>query len=210
MVPRRTRQLLSRLLRSLEPPSPPRRYFSRARQGPRTESIGAPAARAPRPDPRTSVMCCIEDASAASRSALEFAARMARRRHATGGADLVVVLVCPSPLYFLVDPVVEFGWPGPRAGVEAIVEEVSAYFGPTTRVYEVGGWSQEDIATIAREQGSDTVILSMLEGDAGRLMRWTRRYLVSGLIARTHAVVVDEYDRPFAGNSGTSSPFSPA
>jgi hypothetical protein len=40
----------------------------------------------------------------------------------------------------------------------------------------------------------------MLDDDAGPLKRWNRRSLVSGLIDRTHAVVLDEYESLFAGN----------
>jgi hypothetical protein len=40
--------------------------------------------------------------------------------------------------------------------------------------------------------------LPMLGNDAGRVRRWRRRRLVSGLIARTRAVVIDEYDRSHA------------
>jgi hypothetical protein len=164
-----------------------------------TGSAGASFVGVPGPDPRAPVLCCIEDASASSMSALEFAARMVSRRHNTGGADLAVVIICCSLLVTLPGPALDFGWQGPGAGVEAMIEEVSAHFGLATRVAEIAGWSQEDIATIARERQSDTLILPMLDDDAGPLMRWRRRGLVSGLIARTHAVVVDEYDRPFAG-----------
>ena len=133
-------------------------------------------------------------------SALKFAARIACRRRNRGGADLVVVLVCPSPLFVMVDPAPECEWLGADADVEAMIEEVSAHFGLTLRIDEVAGWSQGEIARIARERGSDVVILPMLDNGAGPLMRWRRRDLVSALVDRTHAVVVDEYDRPLAGH----------
>jgi hypothetical protein len=113
---------------------------------------------------------------------------------------MAVVVVRRRSHVVLVDPVLEFDWRGAGADVKAMIEEVSAHFGLAMRVEEVAGWSQPDIARIARERGSDAVILPMLDDGAGPLTRWRRRDLVSGLIDRTHAVVVDEYDRPFAGN----------
>jgi hypothetical protein len=79
-----------------------------------------------------------------------------------------------------------------------MLEGVSRYFGIVIQVDEVSGWSQAEIARIAHQRGSDTVILPMLGNDAGRVRRWRRRRLVSGLIARTRAVVIDEYDRSHA------------
>jgi hypothetical protein len=79
-----------------------------------------------------------------------------------------------------------------------MLDGVSRYFGTAIQVDEVSGWSQAEIARIAHQWGSDTVILPMLGDGAGRVRRWRRRSLVSGLIARTRAVVIDEYDRPYA------------
>jgi hypothetical protein len=140
-----------------------------------------------------SVLCCIEDASASSMAALEFAASMACRRRSGDGADLVVVLVCRSPCCILVDPVPAFEWLGAGADVKAMIEGVAADFGLAPRVDEIAGWSHGDIARIARERRSKAVILPMLDDGAGPLIRWRRRGLVSGLIDRTQAVVVDEY-----------------
>ena len=133
-------------------------------------------------------------------AALEFAASMACRRRSGDGADLVVVLVCPSPLLVMPDPAPACEWIGAGADVEAMIEEVSAHFGLALRVDEVAGWSQAEIVRIALERGSHVVILPMLDDSAGPLMRWRRRDLVSALVDRTQAVVVDEYDRPFAGH----------
>jgi hypothetical protein len=129
-------------------------------------------------------------------SALGFAAGMACRRDYRGYADLVVVLVHRAPLFVLLDPVLDLEWLGSGADIKAMIEEVSAHSGVAIRVEEVVGWSQPDIARITRERRSDAVVLPMLNDDAGPLERWRRRDLVSGLIARTHAVVVDEYGRP--------------
>jgi hypothetical protein len=149
---------------------------------------------------RALIVCCIEDSSESSMSALMFAARMTRGRSSRGGADLVVVCVSRPPLFVLLDPAVDFRWPGIAADVEAMIAKVSALFGLAIRVDEVGGWSQAEIVSIARARGSDAVILPMLDDDAGPLKRWNRRSLVSGLIDRTHAVVLDEYESLFAGN----------
>jgi hypothetical protein len=70
---------------------------------------------------------------------------------------------------------------------------VAADFGLAPRVDEIAGWSHGDIARIARERRSKAVILPMLDDGAGPLIRWRRRGLVSDLIVRTQAVVVDEY-----------------
>jgi hypothetical protein len=133
-------------------------------------------------------------------SALKFAARAACRGHSRGGADLVVVIVCRLAPFIMVDPVPEFEWLGAGAEVEAMIKEVSARFGLAPRVDEIAGWSHADIIRIARNLGSDIVVLPMLDGD-GPLVAWRRRNLIAGLVDRTHAVVVDEYDRPFAGHS---------
>lgn len=126
-------------------------------------------------------------------AALEFAASMACRRRSGDGADLVVVLVCRSPCCILVDPVPAFEWLGAGADVKAMIEGVAADFGLAPRVDEIAGWSHGDIARIARERRSKAVILPMLDDGAGPLIRWRRRGLVSDLIVRTQAVVVDEY-----------------
>jgi hypothetical protein len=146
------------------------------------------------------VLCCIDDGSASSRSALRFAVGMACGRDNRDDTDLVVVFVHRAPLFVLVDPVLDFGWLGAGADVRAMVDEVSAYSRVAVRYNEVAGWSQPDIARIAAEWGSDAVVLPMLHDDAGPLRRWRRRDLVSGLIARTRAVVMDEYGRPFVSN----------
>jgi hypothetical protein len=223
MLSRWVCQMLSRLLPSFEPPPPPRRYFSRrsfqrrrvmnletqgerqrsypaAAQGPLYRLRGAAIPGVSTPEARTSVLCCIDGTSASSISALEFAARMACKRRNTADVDVVVVLVHPSSFFATVDAALELERPGESADVRAMVEDVSAHFGLTMRVDEVWGWSQPDIARIVRERGSDAVILPILDDDVGHLVRWRRRDLVSGLIDRTHAVVVDEYDRPFVGD----------
>jgi hypothetical protein len=125
---------------------------------------------------------------------------MACGRDNRDDTDLVVVFVHRAPLFVLVDPVLDFGWLGAGADVRAMVDEVSAYSRVAVRYNEVAGWSQPDIARIAAEWGSDAVVLPMLHDDAGPLRRWRRRDLVSGLIARTRAVVMDEYGRPFVSN----------
>jgi hypothetical protein len=112
----------------------------------------------------------------------------------------MVVCVSRPPLFVLLDPAVDLRWPGIAADVEAMIAKVSALFGLAIRVDEVAGWSQAEIASIARARGSDAVILPMLDDDAGPLTRWNRRSLVSGLIDRTHAVVLDEYESLFVGN----------
>ena len=146
------------------------------------------------------MLCCIDDGSPSSRSALRFAVGMACRRDNRDDADLVVVFVHRAPLFAPVDPVLDFEWPGAGADVKAMIDEVSAYSRVAIRYDEVAGWSQPDIARIAAEWGSDAVVLPMLHDDAGPLRRWRRRGLVSGLIARTRAVVMDEYGWPFVGN----------
>jgi hypothetical protein len=113
---------------------------------------------------------------------------------------LVVVFVHRAPLFVLVDPVLDFGWLGAGADVKAMIDEVSAYSRVAIRYDEVAGWSQPDIARIAVEWGSNAVVLPMLHDDAGPLQRWRRRGLVSGLIALTRAVVMDEYGRSFLSN----------
>jgi hypothetical protein len=149
---------------------------------------------------QASVVCCIEDAAASSRLALEFAARLAGR----GNAHLVVVTVGSSSSFFSVEPIVSPEWADGNAGdsvradVKAMIDDMTAYFRIAIRNDEVLGWSQPDIARIARERGSRAVILPMLDNHAGPLTRWKRRILVSGLIARTRAVIIDEYDRPCA------------
>ena len=104
-----------------------------------------------------SVLCCIEDASASSMAALEFAASMACRRRSGDGADLVVVLVCRSPCCILIDPVPALEWLGAGADVKAMIEGVAADFGLAPRVDEIAGWSHGDIARIARERRSKEI-----------------------------------------------------
>jgi hypothetical protein len=145
-------------------------------------------------------MCCIDDVSAASMSALQFAARMASRRRNRGRADLEVILVRTLPLFFIADPVPYFEWPGNDANVEAKSNEVAAQFGLTLRLHKVVGWSRAEIVAIARERGSDVVIVSMPDEGAGPVTRWARRDLVAALVERTQAVIVDEYDRSFVGH----------
>jgi uncharacterized protein CbrC (UPF0167 family) len=147
-----------------------------------------------------SVLCCIDDGSASSRSALRFSVSMAGRRDNRDGTNLVVVFVHRAPLFVVVDPVLDFEWLGAGADVKAMIDEVSAYPRVAIRYDEIAGWSQPDIARIAVAWGSDAVVLPMLHDDAGPLRRWRRRGLVSGLIARTRAVVMDEYGRPFVSN----------
>jgi hypothetical protein len=182
MVRHRARQFRTRLLPGLELSHP----------------LRAPLPGAPGRKVAASVMCCIEDASASSMSALQFAARTASRRRNRVRSDLVVVLVCPSPLVLMADPVPCCDWLGAGADVEAMINEVAVQFGLTPRLHEVAGWSRADIVRIARERGSDVIILSMLDAGAGPVRRWTRRDLVSALVERTQAVVIDEYDRSFA------------
>jgi hypothetical protein len=145
-------------------------------------------------------MCCIDDVGAASMSALQFAARVASRRRNRGRADLEVILVRTLPFFFIADPVPYFEWLGNGANVEAKINEVAAQFGLTLRLHEVTGWSRAEIVAIARERGSDVVIVSMPDEGAGPVTRWARRDLVAALVERTQAVVVDEYDRSFAGH----------
>jgi hypothetical protein len=125
---------------------------------------------------------------------------MAGRRDNRDDTDLVVVFVHRAPLFALVDPVLDFEWLGAGADVKAMIDEVSAYSRVAIRYDEVAGWSQPDIASIAVAWGSDAVVLPMLHDDAGPLRRWRRRGLVSGLIARTRALVMDDYGRPFVSN----------
>jgi hypothetical protein len=145
------------------------------------------------------VLCVIADASASAMAALNFAAQVAGRRCRRGDADLTVVLVCQCPLLLMADPAPDFHWLGAGPGVRALLDEVSAEFGIALRVHEIIGWSQADIVAIAVRRRSDIVILPILDDGAGPLMRWRQRDLVSALIDRTHAVVMDEYDRPLAG-----------
>jgi hypothetical protein len=152
-----------------------------------------------RPERPASVLCVIEAASEASLAALNFAASLACRRRGQDGADLAVILVCHYPFFTMSDPAPEPQWLGTGADVQSTLEEISARFGIVPRVEEIVGWSQEDIVRIARQRHSDVVILPMLGGGAGPLARWRQRDLVSTLIGRTHAVVMDEYDSPFAG-----------
>ena len=219
------RPLLSRLQNIMEPPPRgPRQYFisTRASRGPGVrfrkttedgqrsrpavlqdpwrEPLSAPLPSASRPSAQASVVCCIEDAAASSRSALEFAARLAGRSNAL----LIVVTVGSSSSFFPLDPNLVVGWADGNADVKAMIDDVSAYFGVAIRDEEVSSWSQPDIARIAREQRSRAVILPMLDNRAGPLMRWRQRSLVSGLIARTRAVIIDEYDRPGADRPLTS------
>ena len=100
------------------------------------------------------MLCCIDDGSASSRSALRFAVGMACRRDNRDDTDLVVVFVHRSPLFVLVDPVLDFEWLGAGAEVKAMIDEVSAYSRVAIRNDEVAGWSQPDIARIARERGA--------------------------------------------------------
>ena len=151
------------------------------------------------PERPASVLCVIEDASAPSISALTFAASLACRRHGETGASLAVVLVCRSPRFLMVDPAPDYQWLGPGADVQSALREISRQFGVALRLDEISGWDQQHIIRIARERQSDIVILPMLDPGTGPLMRWRQRDLISALIARTGAVVMDEYDRPLAG-----------
>jgi hypothetical protein len=222
VFPHRARQLISRLLRSLEPhpfpstdlstewhdwqqvrqaepPAKERGSHRIPRQGPLHGSLGASTPAAPRPDGPAPVLCVIADASASAVAALNFAAQVAGRRCDRGSADLTVVLVCQCPLFVMADPAPDFQWLEAGAGVRAMLDEVSEEFGIALRVHEIAGWSQADIIRIAVERRSGIVILPILDDGAGPLMRWRQRDLVSALIERTHAVVMDEYDRPLAG-----------
>jgi len=148
---------------------------------------------------RPPVVCCIEDSGARSRSALEYAARLACRRRERGGWDRLVAVVYYA-LVSLAEPPLESGWTvsvileSVSTAVIAMIEEVSKRFGLTIEVDEIFGSSQAVIIQAVRARDSDAVILPVLNHDAGRMARWSRRSLVSGLIARTHAVVIDEYD----------------
>jgi hypothetical protein len=153
----------------------------------------------PRGQQLASVLCVIEDASATSVSALTFAASLACRRRGETEASLAVVLVCRCPLFLMFDPAPDYPWLGAGADVQSTLREISAQFGIALRVDEISGWEQEHIIRIALERESDIVILPMLDAGAGPLMRWRQRDLISALIARTRAVVMDEYDRPLAG-----------
>jgi hypothetical protein len=166
------------------------------------DSAALPAAS--RPTGRLPVLCCIGDTSASSKSAIEHAARVACGRRSRGGKGLLAVVIRSSPAFAPLDRALGSDWAdgcavdSGSAAVRAMLDGVSRYFGIAIQVDEVSGWSQAEIARIARQWGSDTVILPMLGNDAGRLRRWRRRSLVSGLVARTRAVVIDEYDRPCA------------
>jgi hypothetical protein len=218
MSPYRARQLLSRLLGSLEPPrcltwksrgwQPLRHPGPQAKergpdwsalQGPVRGPLGASAFSVSPPERPASVLCVIEDASATSTSALTFAASLACRRRGPTGASLAVVLVCRCPLFLMFDPAPDYPWLGAGADVQSTLLEISAQFGIALRVDEISGWEQEHIIRIVLERESDIVILPMLDTGAGPLMRWRQRDLISALIARTRAVVMDEYDRPLAG-----------
>jgi hypothetical protein len=189
MVGHRASQFLTRLLHRLKP----------------AHFLLAPLPDGPGRKVPASVMCCIENAGASSMSALQFAARTASRRRDRGRADLVVVLVCPSPLVLMSDPVLCSDWLGAGADVEAMANEVAAQFRLTPRLHEIAGWSRVDIVRIARERVSDVVILPMMDDGAGPVTRWTRRDLVSALVERTQALVMDEYDRSFAAPPVKSS-----
>ena len=175
-----------------------RRSYRVPRQYPVRGSLGGPVPGASGKQVPASVMCCIDDVSAASMPALQFAARLASRRD-RGRADLEVILVRTLPYLFIADPVPYFEWLGSGAGVEAKINQVAAQFGLTVRIHEVAGWSRTEIVAIARERGSAVVIVPMLDDEAGPVTRWVRRDLVAALVERTQAVVVDEYDRSFAG-----------
>jgi hypothetical protein len=187
----RRRRLLPPLLRGLGPPQDERHHCD----GLCCPTVSPSAARPP-------VICCIENASACSRAALDNAARMALGRRSNGGVDMLVMVVRRSPLFCAIDPAFELVWTDGStrdsipADIRALINATAGYFGLAIRVEEIYGWSQAEIARTARTWRCNAVILPMLGHKAGRAQRWRRRSLVSGLVIETGAVVIDEYDRP--------------
>lgn len=159
----------------------------------------------PGPAARPSVMCCIEDDGARSRSALQHGAILARRRGDRGKSDRLIALVCACvPPFcmteFAYDSVViadGVSCSAPTA-VTAMIQEVAELHRLTIEIHEISGWPSAAIVEAVRACDSDVVILPSLDHDAGRVARWLRRNLISGITTRTHAVVVDEYSSSVA------------
>jgi hypothetical protein len=113
-------------------------------------------------------------------------------------------MVCIASYSYSIDFNFGIDWADSQAvdstatGAMAVINEISRYFDLEVQVDEVIGWSQPAIIRNVRMRGIDAVVLPMLGRNAGPVARLRRRSLVSGLIAGTGALVIDEYDRPLA------------
>lgn len=144
------------------------------------------------------VVCCyVDDSGSRSESALHHAARLVCRWRGMGwpGRLIVVVRQCYVPFY-LSD--FDFGSgvtanSGSPAGVFTMIREISERYGITVEIDDVFGWSEVAIVQSVRARNTEAVILPTLPHEAGILARWIRRKLTRDLVARNHALVVDEY-----------------
>jgi hypothetical protein len=116
----------------------------------------------------------------------------------------MIVMVCIASYTYSIDFTFGIDWADSQTvdstaiGAMAVINEISRYFDLEVQIDEVIGWSQPAIIRNVRMRGIDAVVLPMLGRNAGPVARLRRRSLVSGLIAGTGALVIDEYDRPLA------------